>query len=501
MTDRLSLAVLNQVPPGVRRPSHTARSQAGPGIVHLGVGAFHRAHQAIYTDDALAAEGGDWRITGVSLRGTDIADALNPQDGLYTVLIPGSNGSSEARIIGSIAKVIAARRQPDSVLAALVAPATRIVSLTVTEKAYGIDRSSGQVLPDHPNIAPDLLAPTAPSGPVGLIVEALRRRRAAGSPAFTVLCCDNLPENGSLLRGGVLDFAARVDPGLRDWIATAVAFPSTMVDRITPSITDATLSLAERVTGLIDLAAIETEPFTQWVIEDRFSADRPAWDAGGALFVDDVSPYETMKLRMLNGSHSLIAYAGYVAGHRYVRDVMAQPTFAPLVARHLVAAASTLEPLPGIDLHVYGEDLQARFRNPAIAHETYQIAMDGSEKLPQRTLTPAAEVLARGGDIRPFAFAVAAWARYAHGRTDAGEVYELRDPRQEAIAEALRRAGAAPQAKVAELQALPGFFPTRLRESAVWSGTVATILDVMLQRGMAAAVGAELGRLAGENQQ
>ena len=331
MTDRLSLAVLDQVLPGVRRPSHTARSKAGPGIVHLGVGAFHRAHQAIYTDDALAAEGGDWRITGVSLRGTDIADALNPQDGLYTVLIPGSNGSSEARIIGSIAQVITARRQPDSVLAALVAPATRIVSLTVTEKAYGIDRSSGQVLPDHPNIAPDLLAPTAPSGPVGLIVEALRRRRAAGSPAFTVLCCDNLPKNGSLVRGGVLDFAARVDPGLRDWIATAVAFPSTMVDRITPSVTDATLSLAERVTGLIDLAAIETEPFTQWVIEDRFSADRPAWDAGGALFVDDVSPYETMKLRMLNGSHSLIAYAGYVAGHRYVRDVMAQPTFAPLV--------------------------------------------------------------------------------------------------------------------------------------------------------------------------
>ena len=288
MTDRLSLAVLDQVPPGVRRPSHTARSQAGPGIVHLGVGAFHRAHQAIYTDDALAAEGGDWRITGVSLRGTDIADALNPQDGLYTVLVPGSDGSSEARIIGSIAQVIAARRQPDSVLAALVAPATRIVSLTVTEKAYGIDRSSGQVLPDHPNIAPDLLAPMAPSGPVGLIVEALRRRRAAGSPAFTVLCCDNLPENGSLLRGGVLDFAARVDPGLRDWIATAVAFPSTMVDRITPSVTDATLSLAERVTGLIDLAAIETEPFTQWVIEDRFSAGRPAWDAGGALFVDDV---------------------------------------------------------------------------------------------------------------------------------------------------------------------------------------------------------------------
>ena len=203
-----------------------------------------------------------------------------------------------------------------------------------------------------------------------------------------------------------------------------------MVDRITPAVTAETLSQAQRATALIDLAAIETEPFTQWVIEDRFSAGRPAWNAGGALFVDDVAPYEMMKLRMLNGSHSLIAYTGHVAGHRYVRDVMAQPTLAPLVARHLAAAASTLETLPGVDLDAYAEDLQTRFRNPAIAHETYQIAMDGSEKLPQRILAPAAEVLARGGDIRPFAFAVAAWMRYAHGRTEAGEPYELRDPRQ-----------------------------------------------------------------------
>ncbi|MCP1168825.1 mannitol dehydrogenase family protein, partial [Limimaricola sp. ASW11-118] len=246
----------------------------------------------------------------------------------------------------------------------------------------------------------------------GLLVEALRRRRGAGRAPFTVLCCDNLPENGALLRGGVLGFARRVDPEFADWISAEVAFPSSMVDRITPAATDDTRALARRLTGYEDAAAIETEPFCQWVIEDRFPQGRPDWEAGGAIFVEDVAPFERMKLRMLNGAHSLIAYAGFVAGHTLVRDAMASAALAALVRRHIAAAARTLGPLPGIDLAAYGAELAARFANPAIAHETYQIAMDGSQKLPQRIFGPAWDAQQAGRDLRPFAFATAAWARY-----------------------------------------------------------------------------------------
>jgi fructuronate reductase len=489
MSARLDRAAIASLPAGVRRPGYDPGA-FDTGIVHLGLGAFHRAHQAVYTDDALASSGGHWRITGVSLRGTDVADALNPQDGLYSLLVRDASGT-EARVIGSIGGVIAARRDPGAALAAMVAPETRIVSLTVTEKAYGIDRASGRVVPEHASIAPDLADPAAPQGIVGLITEALRRRYAAREAPFTVLCCDNLPENGALVRAGVLDYSARIDPGFEDWVAEHVAFPSTMVDRITPASTEATLRTASELLGCEDLGAIETEPFVQWVIEDNFTAGRPDWDAGGALFVADVAPYEKMKLRMLNGSHSMLAYAGHLAGHRYVRDVMADRDLSRLVARYLGAAAATLEPLEGIDFRDYAQALTTRFANPAIAHETYQIAMDGSEKLPQRILAAAAEVAGRGGDTRPFAFAVAAWMRYALGRTEDGTAYDLRDPRSPEIAAAAEAAGREPAALAAALQALPGLFPARLRDDPAWSGLVAAILGVMLDRGMKGAIAAE----------
>jgi fructuronate reductase len=491
LSSRLCFAALDRLPPTVRRPGFDPR-RVGGGIVHLGVGAFHRAHQAVHTDDALAASGGDWRIRGVSLRGAAVADALNPQDGLYTLLERGAAGTT-ARVVASIAGVIAAARDPGAALAAMVDPATRIVSLTVTEKAYGIDRARKGVLPDHPSIAPDLQTPREPRGAIGLLVEALRQRRAQGLAPFTVLCCDNLPENGALLRAGVLDFTARIEPPLVPWIETAVAFPSTMVDRITPAATAATLADAARLIGFEDLAAVETEPFSQWVIEDRFTAGRPAWETAGAIFVTDVAPYERMKLRMLNGSHSMLAYAGFLAGHRYVRDVMADPALARLVGRQLTAAAGTLPGLAGIDLGDYAKALQERFANPAIAHETYQIAMDGSEKLPQRLLAPAAEVAGRGGDLRPFAFAVAAWMRYAIGRTDAGEAYALRDPREDAIRAAVASGGTA-AGIVAALQGLDGLFPAALADAPRWRNEVTAILGDMLDRGVTAALAAEAAR-------
>lgn len=486
------LTSTSQIAAGTAVPGYD-RDVLGPGIVHLGVGAFHRAHQAIYTDDALAADGGDWRITGVSLRSTDIADALNRQDGLYTVIVRDPAGD-RARVIGSIGHVIAAAREPGATLAALVDPATRIVTSTVTEKGYGIARGSGVDL-SNAAIAADLANSRDPSGVIGLLVEALRRRKEAGDEPFAFLCCDNLPDNGALLRLGVVDFARRIDAGLARWIEAEAAFPSSMVDRITPASTEKTFRDTLEFTGCEDHAAVETELFSQWVIEDRFPAGRPRWEAGGALFVDEIAPYERMKLRMLNGTHSMLAYCGYLTGCVYVRDVMRRSDLAVLVDRHLDAARSTLTRVGGVDLKQYAADLRARFANPAIAHQTYQIAMDGTEKLPQRIFQPALEVLARKGSIRAFAFAMAAWMRYALGRADDGTAYALRDPREDQIARSLAGASGASEISSA-LHSLPGFVPAELAANRDWRTEVETILSGMLEQGMAAAVRSEAASTA-----
>ena len=493
MTERLALAALGRLREGVAAPGYDPRER-GTGIVHIGAGAFHRAHQAVYTDAALATGPGDWRIAGVSLRSIEVADALDAQDGLFTVMERDGAGD-RARVVGSVARVLAASRDPGVVPAALADPAIRVVTLTVTEKAYGIDRAAQDIDPTHGAIGADLAAPRAPSGVIGLLVEGLRRRHAVGVPPFTVLCCDNLSDNGALLRTGVLAFARRVDPDLARRIESEVAFPSSMVDRITPAPTEATRALAHRLTGLVDAAAIETEPFSQWVVEDRFPRGRPAWEAGGALFVRDVAPYERMKLRMLNGAHSLIAYAGFLSGHALVRDAMADDAMAALVRRHLAAAAQTLEPLPGIDLDAYAGDLMRRFANPAIAHETYQIAMDGTEKLPQRIADPALDCLGTGQDLRPFAFAFAAWARYCLGTSEAGERYDLRDPRGDRIAEITGAAGGDAHRIVRGLLSLPGVFPERLAGADGFTRTAAGILASILKDGMAAAIAAEAAEI------
>jgi fructuronate reductase len=478
---------IEALPAAVTRPGYDPAAH-GPGIVHIGLGAFHKAHQALYTDDALAAEGGDWRIIGVSLRSPEPAEDLGPQNGLYTLIERDVDGS-RARVVAALAGALCAREEPEAVLAALCAPETRIVTITVTEKGYGLDRASGGIDRSHPAIAADLTTPEAPQGLAGLLVRALAERRRAGHAPFTVLSCDNLPDNGALTRGLLIDMARHVAPDLVAHIAEAVAFPGSMVDRITPARTAETLALAQQMTGFEDRAAIEAESFRQWVIEDHFPQGRPAWEAGGALFVPEVRPFELMKLRMLNGAHSMLAYAGFLAGHRCVRDVMADPALAALVARHLTAAAATLDPLPGVDLADYAEALARRFANPHLGHETYQIAMDGTEKLPQRILAPAAEALRRGQPPAAFAFATAAWMRYTLGRHDGGESYELRDPR----AEALR---AAPSEESAEalydrLAALPGLMPEALRGDETWRAAVLRPLTVMLAQGMAAAIAAE----------
>lgn len=467
------------VQPGYSPENH------GLGIVHLGPGAFHRAHQAVMTDDALAAHGGDWRIAGVSLRSKDTASCLNAQNGLYTLLERGAT-TATARVIASIDHIIATDTQ--AALDLLCSPSIRIVTLTVTEAGYGIDRESR--LPDTNNsnvvadLGVDLTNPAQPTSVLGLLVTAIVRRRQAGSKPFAVLSCDNLPENGTLLRDGVIGFARlAVDQELANWISENIAFPCSMVDRITPAPTDETRHEATRQTGCHDLAAVETEPFIQWIIEDNFPSGRPQWEAGGALLVDDVTPYERMKLMMLNGSHSMLAYAGYLTGQKFVRDVMRDPDLSNLVQRHFSAAAKLLGPLPGVDFKDYAAALKMRFINPSIAHETYQIATDGTQKLPQRIFQPAIEAIENKQNVRPFAFATAMWMRYCLQRDDDGNHYELRDARSEEIVNVVAGTNSSAVALSKALHAVPQFIPQQLANNRDWQESITEILAMTLEKG------------------
>ena len=475
MTTRLQN--LDGLPASVIRPAYR-RDALTAGILHLGPGAFFRAHLAVYTDDVLAKDN-RWSIEAVSLRSTDVVDHLNEQNGLYTLLTRDTAGTT-ARVIGSISKAHAASRDPAGLLKRLADPAIRIVSLTVTEKAYGLDLRTGGLDLAHPDIAADLANPTQPRGVIGYIVAGLAARRAQGLNPFTPLSCDNLPGNGAVLKRLTLEFAERTDPSLRRWIEETIPFPSTMVDRITPASTDETYADAQRLTGHADRAAIETEPFSQWVIEDHFVDGRPAWDEAGALMVSDVSAYEKMKLRMLNGAHSLLAYLGFIAGHEFIRDTMQDAALKSLAERHMKAAARTLDTLSGIDFNDYAHALIARFENRAIAHRTYQIAMDGTQKLPQRLLQPAAEALARGEDGETFAIAVAGWMRYAVGIDREGRPYGLRDPRAAEITTVLNNVVRDGRGVSRALFALPGLFPDSLTRDAEWTAKVEQALNKLL---------------------
>ncbi|MGR9165971.1 mannitol dehydrogenase family protein [Rhizobium leguminosarum] len=477
MSERLQ--TLSGLAPTAKLPAYD-RNQLKSGILHLGPGAFFRAHFAPFTDAALAASGGDWGIEVASLRTADVADHLNEQNGLYTMLIRDTSGTV-AQVIGPILRAHVATRDPAGLLDRLEDPTIRIVSLTVTEKAYGMDTATGGLDLNHADVAADLANRHAPRGVIGYLVEGLSRRRAKGIAPFTPLSCDNLPSNGAVLKRLVLDFAERVDPSLRQWIEANVPFPSTMVDRITPASTEATYQDAERLTGRQDLAAIETEPFTQWVIEDHFANGRPAWEKAGALMVTDVSAYEKMKLRMLNGAHSLLAYLGYIGGYEFIRDVMDDAGLAALAYRHMHAAARTLDAVPGIDLDDYASELIARFANKAIAHRTYQIAMDGTQKLPQRLLEPATEALAHGDKAETYAIAVAAWMRYAIGEHGNGERYELRDPRAGEIAALIADVPRTGLAISAALFTLPGLFPAALTGHRAWTQDVSDKLEILIQ--------------------
>lgn len=402
-------------------------TKLGAGIVHIGLGAFHKAHQAALTHKVLQKQPDNWRIFGVSLRSSKPSSELTPQDCLYTLIEKGMSGQ-RFNVIGSIAGAACLGDNFDGVLSHLISEDIKIVSITVTEKAYGLDRANKGCDIAHPAIAHDLENVESPKGVVGLLVLALKLRRKNGTEPFTVLCCDNLPENGVMVRNAVVDFARRIDQELAAWIKHNVAFPSTMVDRITPAATSETMQEAEQEIGLSDNAAVETEEFCQWVIEDNFPTGRPNWDIAGAIFTDDVAKFEMMKLRMLNGAHSMLAYVGFHCGYKYVRDVMQNEPMVQLIRRHMRSAQTTLDELEGVDFNLYAQDLIDRFRNPSIAHETFQIAMDGSEKMPQRVFAPAVSDKLNRAQRRPFVFATAAWLRHVSGSQHDCSSYILRDP-------------------------------------------------------------------------
>ena len=469
------------------RLQRSAAPRPGAGIVHFGPGAFFRAFIATFTADALAAEGGDWGITAVSLRSPGPRDQLAPQDGAFTSVTLSPEGAKH-RIIEVIDRVLVAPEDPEAVLAALTDPATRVVTLTITEKGYCHSPATGRLDLDHPDIRHDL-GGALPRSAVGFLVEALDRRRRADIPPFTVLSCDNLPSNGDVTRGVVLDMARARDPELAIWIEAAVTFPSSMVDRITPATTEADLAAVTRATGLRDAAAVLHEPFRQWVIEDRFPRGRPAWDAAGAQMVTSVEAHEAMKLRCLNGTHSTLAYLGYLAGYETIADTVADPAFAALCT-HLWTREilPTLEQPEGEDLPAYCAALLERYRNPAIRHRTWQIAMDGSQKLPQRILGTIADRLTATGAVPPgLSLAVAGWIRYVGGTDERGLPIDVRDPLAEVLRDALGGAGS-PAEKVAAALDLGQVFPATLAGSDAFRTAVTEALDGLTRFGARASV-------------
>jgi len=423
---RLDLSTLDNLPPAVDTPKYDPRL-IGVGIVHLGIGAFHRAQTAVFSDDALAIERADWGICGVSLRSADVRDRLVPQDGLYTA-VEKSPAGTRRRIIGSVREVLFLGDQRDAIRTRLLEGQTRIVSLTITEKGYCHDPATGKLNPAHPDIAHDLAHPEAPKSAIGLIAGALDARRLSHGRAFTVLCCDNLPHNGALVRGLVLAFAELRDPALARWIAEQASFPSTMVDRIVPATTEADIADNDAALGLHDAAPVVHEPFKQWAIEDNFVDGRPAWDRVGAQLVADVAPYEAMKLRLLNGSHSALAYLGFLSSREYIYQVVADPVFVAYMRRMMEEVAPSLAVPQGVDLRAYQDALLQRFQNPALPHRTQQIAMDGSQKLPQRLLGTVRDNLAARRPIDLIALAIAGWMRYVGGVDEQGRDIAVADP-------------------------------------------------------------------------
>ncbi|HEX8588432.1 mannitol dehydrogenase family protein [Pseudomonas sp.] len=441
---KLSKQNLPNLGAGIAVPAYTLDDRR-QGIVHIGVGGFHRAHQAFYTDalmslgaQAHSGEGLDWAICGVSLREEDRGnfEALKGQDFLYTLFELGDTPDTETRIIGAMSEMLMSTDSDLVLIDKLASPDIRIVSLTITEGGYCIDDSTGEFMSHLPQIQYDLAHPATPKTVFGYLCAALTRRRAEGTPAFTLMSCDNLPHNGAVTRKALLAFAQLRDPELHDWIADNVSFPNAMVDRITPMTSTAHRLQLHDEKGIDDAWPVVCEPFVQWVLEDKFVNGRPAWEKVGVQFTDDVTPYEEMKIKLLNGSHLALTYLGALKGYRFVHETMNDPLFVDYIRTYMdLDVTPQLAPVPGIDLTDYKQTLIDRFSNQAIADQLERVCSDGSSKFPKFTVPTLNRLIVDSGNMDRASLVVAAWALYLQGnRTgdftgENGVPYTVVDPR------------------------------------------------------------------------
>ncbi|MFC7338029.1 mannitol dehydrogenase family protein [Haloferula chungangensis] len=418
---RLNQTNLAHLPSSIARPGYD-RSKLEAGIIHIGVGGFHRSHEAYYTDELLEKTGiTDWGICGVGLRPADrkIAEVLKRQDYLYTLIVKHPDGRIENRVIGSLIDFMLGCDDPVAVTDRMASPITRIVSLTITEGGYNFNPATGKFDFKNPEVKHDIAHPDKPSMVFGYLTEALRKRRAAGLAPFTIQSCDNIQHNGDMTRKMLLAFAEAQDPSLAEWIAEEVAFPNAMVDRITPVTTAADIQLLEEDFGVKDEWPVTCEPFCQWVIEDKFCDGRPSWEEVGAQFVPDVTPYETMKIRLLNAGHSVLGLLGSIHGHKTIDGCVADPLFATYLRRFMDAEATpVLAPVEGVDIEDYKDSLLERFANPNIKDDLARICLESSSKLPKFLIPTITENLDRGGSTDFATLVIAAWCYYSDKGTD-----------------------------------------------------------------------------------
>ena len=488
----LNEQTLTRLGAGVSVPRYD-RHQVTTGIVHVGVGNFHRSHQAMYIDTLMNRGAAlDWGICGVGLQPPNAAmrDVMTAQDGLYTLVLRHSDGTWDARVIGSIVEYLFAADDPEAAIEKMAAPATRIVSLTITEGGYNLNAVTGDFISSYPPVVADLRPGTVPRTVFGIVTEALARRRERGIPAFSVLSCDNIQGNGHVSQRAFTAFARLRDPGLADWMTRNVRFPNCMVDRITPQTTDDDRAELSSRFGIEDQWPVLCEPFTQWVLEDNFSAGRPPLHEAGVQIVADVEPYELMKLRLLNASHQALCYPGYLVGYRLVHDVASDPLFAQFLLDYMTQEAiPTLRPVPGIDLSAYAHQLIGRFSNPEVRDTVARLCAGTSDLIPKFLLPVIRQQLATGGPFTRSAAVVASWARYAEGTDENGEPYEIDDvlaPQLQAAAGRQRRDS------LAFLEGNRAIFG-ELAGDARFTGVYRAILTSLLDRGVRSTLD-DLGR-------
>jgi mannitol 2-dehydrogenase len=491
----LTEATLAQLNADVSRPAYDRR-QVTTGIVHIGVGNFHRSHQAMYIDTLLNSGAAmDWGICGIGLQAANarMRDVLAAQDGLYTLVLRHGDGSWEARVIGSIVEFLFAADDPEAAIEKMAAPGTRIVSLTITEGGYNLDARTGEFDASDPSVVADLRPGAVPRTVFAIVTEALARRRQRGIPAFSILSCDNIPGNGQVSQRAFTAFARLRDPELASWMTRHVTFPNCMVDRITPETTGSDRAELGRRFGIDDQWPVLCEPFTQWVLEESFADGRPPLEDVGVQIVSDVEPYELMKLRLLNASHQALCYPGYLAGYRLVHDVATDPLFARFLLDYMtLEAIPTLRPVPGIDLYQYANQLIERFSNPEVRDTVARLCSSASDRIPKFLLPVIRQQLATGRPFTRAAAVVASWARYAEGTDENGEPYEIVDALARQLQAAARRQRGHQTAFLEDNRAVFGELADDTRFTQVYSSILASLVEHGVRRTLA-----DLDRLGG----